>query len=108
MEPADLLSINPLLMDRTRLAIITTLAREEEPMAFGTMLERLNLTRGNLSVHTRKLEEDGLIVIEKKFLDRKPVTTYACTDKGREDIQKYLEAVELLLKQSLKKTGDSK
>jgi DNA-binding MarR family transcriptional regulator len=105
MEPKDLLSINPLLMDRTRLAIITTLAREDEPIAFGVLLDRLKLTRGNLSVHTRKLEDEGLIKIEKKFLDRKPVTSYVCTNKGREEIQKYLEAVETLLTQSLAKGG---
>jgi DNA-binding transcriptional ArsR family regulator len=103
MEPKDLLSINALLMDRTRLAIITTLAREEDPMPFGILLERLNLTRGNLSVHARKLEDDKLIEIEKKFLDRKPVTTYACTDKGREEIQKYLEKIESVLMASLQK-----
>jgi len=101
MEPNPILSINPLLMDRTRLAIITTLARETEPLAFGILLDRLNLTRGNLSVHTRKLEEDGLIVVEKKFLDRKPITTYACTDKGRDEMRRYLEEIEKLLSGSL-------
>ena len=107
MEPKDFLSINPLLMDRTRLAIITTLAREDEPIAFGILLERLDLTRGNLSVHTRKLEDEGLIKIEKKFLDRKPVTSYLCTAKGRKEIQKYLEGVEALITQSLVR-GDKK
>ncbi len=102
MEPMDLLSINPLLMDRTRLVIMTTLLREQEPIPFGILLDRLGMTRGNLSVHTRKLEDEGLIAIEKKFLDRKPVTSYVCTDKGRQEIQKYLEKVEALLTVSLK------
>ncbi len=105
MEPNDLLSINPLLMDRTRLAIITTLAREDEPVAFGVLLDILQLTRGNLSIHTRKLEEEGLISIEKKFLDRKPVTSYACTDKGRAEIRTYLEKIESLLAGSLQGKG---
>src|ERR1700735_1860315 len=105
MEPKDVLSINPFLMDRTRLAIITTLAREDEPMAFGALLERLGLTRGNLSVHARKLEDEGLIQIEKKFLDRKPVTSYVCTDKGRKEIQTYLEKIENLLASSLQGNG---
>ena len=101
MEPKEWLSVDPLLMDRTRLAILTTLARAQEPLAFGDLLDQLGLTRGNLSVHARKLEEGGLIAVDKKFLDRKPVTTYFCTDKGRAGIRRYLEGLEMLLAGSL-------
>jgi DNA-binding transcriptional ArsR family regulator len=105
MTTQPLSGVNALLMDRTRLAILTSLAREEEPVPFGVLLDRLQLTRGNLSVHARKLEEDGLIAMEKKFFDRKPVTTYACSEKGRAALLGYLEEIEKLLSASLKQGG---
>lgn len=98
MEPRDLLQQNSLLQDRTRLAIIAALARESEPIAFGQLQEKLQLTGGNLSVHTRKLEEAGLIAVEKKFLDRKPITTFAITATGRADLASYLQMIESILR----------
>ena len=102
MEPKDILSINPLLMDRTRLAILATLVPEDTPMDFVTLLDRLELTRGNLSVHTRKLEDAGFVTIDKKFLDRNPVTTYVCTVAGRRAMEDYLSQMEGLLGGALK------
>lgn len=100
------MDVNPLLMDRTRLAIITTLAREDAPVAFGTLRESLNLSGGNLSVHARKLEEAGLIAIDKKFLDRKPVTSFTCTDNGRKEIERYLGEIERLLSEGMNRKNE--
>ncbi len=92
------MAVDPLLLDRARLAIVATLVREEHPVAFIILAERLNLTRGNLSAHARKLEEGGLVAVTKRFLDRKPVTLFSCTDKGRETLRAYLGALEGLLR----------
>jgi DNA-binding transcriptional ArsR family regulator len=98
----SLLSINPLLSDRVRLAILSTLAAEKGPIDFKAMLEILELTRGNFSTHARKLEDGGLIKIEKAFIDRKPLTTYKITKKGQAELVQYLEQIEAVLMQSLK------
>ncbi len=97
MQPKDILAIDPLLTDRARLAILSTLAGEEAPLDFNSMLEKLGLTKGNFSVHARKLEDAGLIEVEKKFVARKPVTTYSCTAKGRKALVTYLEHIQSIL-----------
>lgn len=99
MKPADLMSINPLLADRARLAIMASLALSGGPVDFNTLLEELQLTKGNLSSHIRKLEEAELVAVHKEFVDRKPRTTYVCTRKGKTEMRHYLSTVEALLKQ---------
>lgn len=89
--------IHALLMERARLAILATLATEGRAVDFNTMLEKTSLTRGNLSVHARKLEEASLIKINKRFLSNKPVTTYECTDKGRKELKLYLEQITKII-----------
>ena len=98
MKPIDLLSVNPLLADRARLAIMANLALAGGPVDFTTLLEELQLTKGNLSSHIRKLEEDGLVAVHKEFVDRKPRTTYVCTPRGKTEMRRYLSTVEALLK----------
>lgn len=98
MDPKDFLNISPILMDRVRLVIMATLAAAEEPMDFTTLLSTLNLTKGNLSTHMRKLEEAKLVHVRKEFVDRKPRTTYACTKRGRKEMSSYLNSIESLLK----------
>ena len=101
MKPAEFLeSTHALLADRVRLAIMATLAAAAEPMDFSALLDALNLTKGNLSTHCQKLEDAGLLEIRKAFINRKPRTTYVCTDLGRREVRNYLSRVEKLLKQT--------
>lgn len=98
MKPVDLMNINPLLADRARLAIMANLSLVGGLVDFNTLLEELQLTKGNLSSHIRKLEEAGLVAVHKEFVDRKPRTTYVCTKKGKTEMQHYLNTIEALLK----------
>ena len=98
MDATALLAIHPLLADRVRLALMATLGSAEEPIDFSTLLEALELSKGNLSSHLRKLEEGNLISVEKSFVDRKPRTTYQSTEEGKNELNKYLLAVEKALK----------
>ena len=91
MKPKDLLDINPVLVDRVRLAIMTTLSVSGD---FNTLLDKLDLTKGNLSSHVRKLEEAKLVKVTKEFVDRKPKTTYSCTKKGKKALKEYLSLLE--------------
>ncbi|MBP81019.1 MAG: transcriptional regulator [Acidiferrobacteraceae bacterium] len=97
----DLLRAHPALFDRVRLAIMAHLSLAKKAVDFTSLLTELQLTRGNLSTHMKKLEEDGLVRIDKNFVGRKPRTTYLCTNKGRKAVQTYLTAVEAVLKSSL-------
>ena len=100
MNTSDLLQVNPILVDRIRLAIMAHLTLADGPVDFNTLIQELELTKGNLSTHMRKLETAGLIEIKKEFVGRKPKTTYLCTPSGKNEIQSYLAAVEAVLKQS--------
>jgi len=44
-----------------------------------------------------KLEEAGYVAMEKKFVLRKPQTTYAITASGREALTDYVQALKQLL-----------
>jgi DNA-binding MarR family transcriptional regulator len=70
----------------------------QEPVNFNELLGDLELTKGNLSTHMKKLEDEGLVRINKKFVGRKPQTTYRCTAKGKKEIQNYLSTIESVLK----------
>ncbi|MDP6530969.1 MAG: transcriptional regulator [Arenicellales bacterium] len=101
MGSSELLKIHPTLFDRARLAIMAHLSLAKRPVDFKSLLAELELTRGNLSTHMKKLEEDGLVQIDKTFVERKSRTTYCCTSKGKKEIRNYLVAVESALKSSL-------
>jgi len=101
MASSELLNVHPALFDRVRLAIMAHLTLTKEAVDFNTLITELELTRGNLSTHMKKLEDDGLVHIKKAFIGRKTRTTYSCTNKGKKAIQIYLSAVETVLKSSL-------
>lgn len=105
MNVQDLMSIHPLLADRVRLSIMAALAGAAEPLEFTALLEVLDLTRGNLSTHMRKLEEANFAVVQKEFANRRPRTTYQCTAEGREQLERYLKIIEVALK-SVQKTKE--
>ena len=98
MSMQELMSIHPLLADRVRLSIMAALAGSTEPIEFTRLLELLELTRGNLSTHMRKLEEAEFVRVLKEFANRKPRTTYELTKEGRKELEHYLKTVELALK----------
>jgi DNA-binding transcriptional ArsR family regulator len=93
---------NPLLWDKARLAIMAYLAASRKPISFSELLEKLDLTRGNLSSHLRRLEDSGLLEVEKSFEDRKPLTTYCCNARGRKQVRAHLQEIEILLKGALR------
>ena len=57
----------------------------------------LDATQGNLSVHLKKLEEAGLVAIDKSFRDNKPLTRVSITHEGRRAFSAYLDAIGSLI-----------
>lgn len=83
--------------ERARLAMMSALVARRR-MSFSELRELLGLTDGNLSVHASVLEEHGLIRVKKEFVDKKPRTTFALTDKGEREFQKYVAELTEMLK----------
>ena len=99
MENKGMIDVHPLLTDRARLSIMALLAATKERVDFLGLLGSLGMTKGNLSSHLRRLEDEGLIEVTKSFIERKPHSAYRCTEAGREAVQRYLVNVEKLLKE---------
>jgi DNA-binding PadR family transcriptional regulator len=57
------------------------------------------MTDGNLSVHLQKLEEGGIVAIDKQFVGKRPQTTCSLTPKGRQSFVDYLNHLEAIVKQ---------
>ncbi len=98
MKPSELLGVHPLLFDRVRLSIMAHLSLTKRAVDFNSLIEALDLTKGNLSTHIKKLEDEGLVKVDKTFVGRKPQTTYRCTSKGKKAIKTYLSTIEAVLK----------
>jgi len=98
-EKFDYQQIDNFIHSRIRLAIMAVLASVEE-MDFVAIKEAVNTTDGNLSVHLKKLEENGYIKIEKKFVNNKPLTSCSLTEMGEKAFQEYITTVENFLKES--------
>lgn len=97
MNIGNILNSEPILADRTRLVIMTVLSASTQPVSFMALLESLNLTKGNLASHLKKLEEEGFISVKKEFIDRKPLTTYGATKLGLESVKRYLSELEAFI-----------
>lgn len=88
--------VSRLIYERLRLAIVSALAVQES-LSFSELKSLLDTSDGNLSVHTRKLEDAGLIKCRKQFSDRVPRTDYSLTAKGRRALEDYLAHMEQLV-----------
>ncbi|MCR4826695.1 MAG: transcriptional regulator [Bacteroidales bacterium] len=90
--------LNKVFESKIRLGIMSVLVANGSA-DFATLKSLLELTDGNLASHTRNLEEVGYIRCEKKFIGRKPNTTYVITEEGREAFAAHIAALERFLKE---------
>ncbi len=91
------LSLDRVIHERVRLAIVSTLA-VHEMLTFNELKAMLEATDGNLSVHARKLEEAGYVACKKGYDGRVPRTEYRITAAGRKALERYLSHMEALIR----------
>ena len=80
--------LDPNMHQPTRLRILMLLSGVDSA-DFNFLRTTLSLSNGNLSAHTRRLEEAGYITVSKTFEGRMPKTTYSLTEVGREQLDEY-------------------
>lgn len=97
MSDFDYQQLDDIIHSRIRLAIISVLISIDQA-DFIFLKNQVNTTDGNLSVHLRKLEEAEYITVTKTFEDRKPISYYQITAKGRKAFKVYVERLEKFLK----------
>jgi DNA-binding MarR family transcriptional regulator len=86
-----------LIHEHTRLSIVSALA-VNPTLTFNELKAILETSDGNVSVHTRKLEEANYLTCRKSFEGRIPRTEYSLTAAGRRAFEKYLSHMEALIK----------
>jgi DNA-binding MarR family transcriptional regulator len=89
-------SLDRVIHERTRLAIVSSLAVNAS-LTFNELKGLLRVSDGNLSVHARRLEDAGYISCTKSFAGRLPKTQYRLMAAGRRALEKYLDHMEALI-----------
>ncbi len=102
----ELAGLDKLVHEPARLSILTALSVCES--ADFLALRRLTgLSDGNLSVQLSKLEEAGLVDIQKQFVAKKPNTRLKITKKGSAAIQRHWEQLDAIRKNADAWEGDT-
>jgi len=87
--------LNRLIHEPARLAILTVLS-SCEAADFVFLQNATGLSRGNLSVQLSNLEQSGLILITKEFVDKRPRTTARLSKLGVSEIEEYWKTMEAI------------
>ena len=93
--------LDRLVHEPARLSILTALSACKSA-EFLFLLRLTGLSKGNLSSHLTKLEEAGLIVIEKRFTEKIPATSVTITRDGRQQIERHWEKLQKLRLEALR------
>ena len=94
-ERSDELLLDRLIHEPGRLAILTVLSSVNDA-DFVFLQRTTGLSKGNLSSHLAKLEEAGLVKIEKRFVHKKPNTNVALTPIGKKRTANHWKQLERL------------
>ena len=89
-------NINKAFDHRLRLGIMSILMVNDYA-DFKMLKELLGTTDGNLASHTKALEKEEYILVEKQFIGRKPNTRYSATKLGKLQFKKHINALEKLI-----------
>ena len=92
--------LNKAFESRVRLGIMSILL-VNDVVDFGMLKEQLQLTDGNMASHLAALEKAQYITITKKFVGKKPNTTYAVTAEGKKAFNLHIDALEKLIQKTI-------
>ena len=93
--------LNKAFENRVRLGIMSILMVNQS-VDFTTLKDMLQVSDGNLASHISALDKASYVNITKRFIGKKPNTSYSVTLKGRRAFTDHLTAIEKLIKQGTK------
>ena len=96
----DLGHLNGPLEHRVRLATCVLLSKHDA-ISFTRLKGVLGETDGSLGAHLRKLEDAGMLEVEKAHRNRRPVTWYRLSPDGRAALHRHLDVLTRLIDQAL-------
>jgi DNA-binding HxlR family transcriptional regulator len=91
--------VDDLLLSKIRLGIVAELLTSEW-VAFSELHRALDASQGNLGAHLGKLVDSGYIEETKAFVNRRPLTQYRLTSKGRGAFVAHVRQLQSLLKET--------
>ena len=91
--------LNKAFESRVRLGIMSILMINDF-VEFAALKEQLQITDGNLASHVAALEKLDYIRTRKRFIGRKPNTSYEATPAGKKAFSEHLDALERLISKS--------
>lgn len=85
-----------------RLGVIAALYSGGEE-SFTDLKKIVQATDGNLTIHLQLLEKNEMVRMRKRFMGRRPKTTYRITAKGRRAFKAYMACMESLMQSASRK-----
>lgn len=93
----DISGLNKFFENRIRLGIMSILIVNDS-YDFNSLKAALGVTDGNLASHLKALEENDLVIVIKKFIGKKPNTSYSATKNGEKLFREHLKALEDIIR----------
>jgi DNA-binding MarR family transcriptional regulator len=89
--------MDEMLLSKVRLGVIAALLNFDW-IAFSELARSLDVSNGNLGAHLSKLVDVGYVDEEKSFVNRRPLTRYRLTKRGREAFADHVSQLQSLLR----------
>lgn len=97
--------LDRVIHERARLSILTSLISHPPGLAFNDLKQLCALTDGNLSRHLSVLEKEKMVEISKGQERNRSLTVCRITSSGRGRYVEYLSALEQVIRDAAKDTG---
>ncbi|HYK34613.1 transcriptional regulator [Alloacidobacterium sp.] len=98
-KPFEFPDVNRTIHEPARLAILTVLSSCASA-DFLFLQKTTGLSKGNLSVQLTRLEEAGLVYIDKTFKGKKTLTTAELSSEGKRQLDDYWLTMKTIKKRS--------
>lgn len=100
---SDKLAFDPTKLDKSihspvRLAVVAALHSGGEE-SFTNLRKLAGTTDGNLTIHMQVLEQNGIVKVRKRFVDRRPRTTYRLTRRGKQVFRDYVACMARMVEE---------
>ncbi|MBV9009931.1 MAG: transcriptional regulator [Verrucomicrobia bacterium] len=99
-EAESIPELDPIVHGQLRLAVLSLLSTVDHA-DFKWLRDKTRSTDGNLGANLAKLEQAKYIAVTKKFIARKPTSSYRLTPRGRKALAGYVAALRKLLADKL-------
>lgn len=89
--------MDELLLSKVRLGVVAELLNYDW-VTFSELARSLDVSNGNLGAHMSKLVEADYVEEDKSFVNRRPLTRYRLTKRGRDAFATHVSQLQSLLK----------